>query len=194
MAPVLKSHIPDVAGDPDARDPRGSHGATLKLIALGLADSANEDGTGAHPGIRDLAQFAQCHPSTVVRGLRALVALGLIEQTDPGGPGTCATYRVHVERFTDAMPRRYLRTLPRAPRAREAERAAQAREARASEAREARASEARSYVPPSVTNCGADAATSAPPRAIPPWRAAGITRDVWLEQQRRAQWGTETWT
>jgi hypothetical protein len=190
MAPVLRATLPDIPGTPDHP---GTTGQTLKLVALALADSANEDGTGARPGVRTAALFAQVHTSTVVRALAYLVELGAVTLTDPGGPGRCATYTVHVGWFHEQIDRpRDRRSCPpsRAPYAQGA-RAPHAREARAPDAREARAPDARSYVPPSVTSRGAadDAADIAPPspeRAAAIWRRA---RDAARGDRRRRYGG-----
>lgn len=53
-----------------------------KLVLIALADSANDDGTGAFPGVSTIAEYANCDPRTVRRQLAALEAEGLISRGD----------------------------------------------------------------------------------------------------------------
>ena len=160
MAPALRAYVPDLSIIPGCD--RGSDGLTMKIVLLGLADGANEDGTNTHPGVRTLAEFAQCHTATVVRALRGLEHLGAIHKTAPGGPGICATYTVNLEWVAaQSLRASETRKQPSAPRA---------RKARAPEARSSRAPEARSSVLPSDTSCPAASSDhDAPNGYVPPW-------------------------
>lgn len=148
MAPVLRAQLPDIPGGPDGK---GTTAQTLKLVSLALADAANEDGTGARPGVRTMAQFAQCHTDTVCRAIAHLVDLGAIELESPSGVGKAATYTVHTDWYTvRATLAGTRRPGPvRGPAAQDDD-AAQPREARGPEPRKARGPEPRSYVPTSL--------------------------------------------
>ncbi len=52
------------------------------LVLIGLADHANDDGTGAFPSVRTLAGYARCTPRTVQAKLRVLEAASLIRRGD----------------------------------------------------------------------------------------------------------------
>ena len=173
MAPVLRAQFPDIAGT--AHD-KGCLGTTLKLICLGLADAANEDGSGAHPGIRRLADFAQCCPDTAVRALHHLVQIGAITQTgDAQPPKLAATYRVNLGWVELAVCTRH-----RASQPRDTERASQPRGSRGPEPRGSRGPEPRSSVPPSIRPADEDVGGSVPTQ--PPWQRQGISQAEWLRR------------
>lgn len=64
--------------------------AQTVLVLIGLADNANDDGTGSWPAVSTLAQRARCHPRTVQRHLQALKAAHLIRE---GNQALVAGYR-----------------------------------------------------------------------------------------------------
>lgn len=55
------------------------------LVLIGLADHANDDGTGARPAVSKLADYARCSSRSVQNKLRVLVELGLIWPGDQRG-------------------------------------------------------------------------------------------------------------
>jgi hypothetical protein len=57
------------------------------LVALKLADHANDDGTHVYPAKASIARLAQCSESTVQNALRAFRDCGLLEVVRPGGQG-----------------------------------------------------------------------------------------------------------
>lgn len=63
---------------------------TSTLVLIALADSANDDGTGAWPAIATLAERARCSTRSVQRHLRALSEAGLIRE---GNQELVAGYR-----------------------------------------------------------------------------------------------------
>lgn len=163
MAPVLKANMPALKG---AEGNKGATSQILKLVALALADSANEDGTDSHPGVRSIAETAQCHTATAVRALRHLVDLGAITQTEPGGPRRKAVYTVHAEWFVARVGReKDRRTLP-------ALRAPDAQEECASQTRAARAPQTRSSARPRGAHLR-------PVPSVTP--APGAVDDAWFE-------------
>ena len=178
MAPTLRATFPDVLahdGHP------GSLGTTLKLVALGLADGANEDGTGAHPGVRTLALFAQCHTATVVRALAALVELGAISLEREAHASRPASYAVNVGWMYAHTPEPHR---PRHPRAHGARAETNDPHARGSahQMRAPRADLVRAIPffpflrPPTKPLC-----TRPTP---PPWVIRGISHSAWLDEQR----------
>lgn len=56
-----------------------------KLIALEMADKANDDGTSMYPSHEHLAAVAECHTKTVSRTLKEWVELNLFYITHPNG-------------------------------------------------------------------------------------------------------------
>lgn len=52
------------------------------LVLIGLADHANDDGSGARPAVAILAEYARCSPRSVQNKLRLLEELGLIWRGD----------------------------------------------------------------------------------------------------------------
>ncbi|WNM72833.1 helix-turn-helix DNA binding domain protein [Arthrobacter phage RedFox] len=52
------------------------------LVLIGLADHANDDGTGARPSVAVLAEYARCSARSVQRKLRDLEECGLIVRGD----------------------------------------------------------------------------------------------------------------
>ncbi len=52
------------------------------LVLIGLADHADDDGTGAFPSVRTLASYARCTTRTVQAKLRVLEAVCLIRRGD----------------------------------------------------------------------------------------------------------------
>jgi len=175
MAPVLRAYVPDLSIIPGAR--YGCSGLVMKVVLLGLADSAHADGTNSHPGTRVLAEFAQCHTDTVTIALRGLEHLGAIHKTAPGGPGRCATYTVDMiwvvaQSLCAGDPR-------------EESTAGHPRKARGSDPRKARGSDPRSSVLPSVTSYdGADQTDETGPSrpSAPPWIGLNMTKDEWIAQ------------
>ena len=66
--------------DPTAR--RGCSADTLMLVMLCVTNRANDDGSGTHPGVREIAEYAQRHTDTVVIALAHLRIDGfLIRET-----------------------------------------------------------------------------------------------------------------
>jgi hypothetical protein len=64
--------------------------AQTVLVLIGLADNANEDGTGSWPSVQTLAERARCSPRTVQRHLATLKTLHLIRE---GNQALVAGYR-----------------------------------------------------------------------------------------------------
>jgi hypothetical protein len=91
---VLEYPWRDVPAD-DRR--RGTRALVLRSVANALADSADNDGTGARPGIRTLARRAGVHTATAGTALEALIALGLVELERPTDGRHAARYRLAVD-------------------------------------------------------------------------------------------------
>lgn len=74
-------------------------------VLLALADHAEDNGTGAHPGVARLAWKTDLSESQVQRHLRALEQLGVIEAVAHvhGGRGHATEYSIHLEK---APPKR----------------------------------------------------------------------------------------
>jgi len=178
MAPALRAWFPDVAPHDDHD---GVRGKTLKLVMLGLADGANEDGTGARPGIRTLALFAQCHPETVVHALAALVALGAISLDRPAHSNRAATYTVDLNWLHERTAERHRPKTLRAGHPRAEPRTGNPRAARGSDPRAARGSDPRISVLPVSTSPDETVCTRPTP---PPWVVRGMSHLDWLREQR----------
>lgn len=63
-------------------------GGNLKVVLIGIANHAHEDGTNAYPSVRTLARYACCERSTVQRCLRRLEELEWIVPDGTGANGT----------------------------------------------------------------------------------------------------------
>lgn len=96
MAPALRAYVPDLARGTVPGNRYGVSGHVMKLVLIGLADAAGEDGTGARPGIRSLALHAQCTLDTAGMALRGLEHLGAIMRTDRSGPGRNARWTINL--------------------------------------------------------------------------------------------------
>jgi hypothetical protein len=94
---VGNHRFPDVGPGPGRRC--GVTGKTIKLVALCIANKANDDGANAHPSIRQLADWAQCHTATAGRAVHALVELGYLEVTAPGTERLATTYAFNRDAF-----------------------------------------------------------------------------------------------
>ena len=72
-------------------------GPRRKIIALKLADHANDDGAGIYPSIDRIAREAETSRSSVERTLRAFIRDGLLVVVVPGGGRRKPThYRMHL--------------------------------------------------------------------------------------------------
>lgn len=89
VSAVLAAKLPDVDAAPDLdRAARyGCSGRVLKLLLLGLADRADDNGANAWPGIRELSRVAMCSLDTVRVGLAHLQLLGLAYRVDHPADG-----------------------------------------------------------------------------------------------------------
>lgn len=63
-------------------------GGTAKIVVVGLADRATEDGRDAYPSVRTLARYANCSDRTVHRALRQLEKDGWIARDGVSRYGT----------------------------------------------------------------------------------------------------------
>lgn len=61
--------------------------ATLKAVAVALADHASHDGSSVYPSVRLLAKKVECADRTVQRCLRTLESLGILAIVSKGGRG-----------------------------------------------------------------------------------------------------------
>lgn len=68
--------------------------AQAKMVLLGLADHASNDGSDAWPSVATLAQYAECSERTVQRHLHSLVDAGLIQVQRESDRRTPTTYAV----------------------------------------------------------------------------------------------------
>jgi len=68
------------------------------LVALKLADYANDDGANVYPARASIARLAQCSESTVKAVLRAFRDIGLLHVVEEGGKGPKSTtkYTFHM--------------------------------------------------------------------------------------------------
>lgn len=83
-----------------------------KLVALALADWANDDGGSIRPSIATVAKKTSSSESQARRTIRKLETSGILSiEANPNGgaPGSTRHYRMHVDRLpttgTDATPR-----------------------------------------------------------------------------------------
>lgn len=69
------------------------------LIALKLADHANDEGANVYPSKSRIAEQAQCSESTVKNALRAFRDCGILRVTKKGGngPGSTTIYEINVD-------------------------------------------------------------------------------------------------
>lgn len=79
-------------------------GTQAKLVLIGLADHARADGTEARPGVKTLAQYAECSERTVQRHLTALVREGIISVDRKGGGRRATAYRIHLRELAALRP------------------------------------------------------------------------------------------
>lgn len=68
------------------------------LVALKLADHANDEGTNCYPSRSRIAELTQCSESTVKNALRAFREIGLLHVIEEGGKGPKSTtkYAFHM--------------------------------------------------------------------------------------------------
>jgi hypothetical protein len=71
-----------------------------KAVLLALADRAADDGTGAWPSVRTIADEVELGKRTTDAVLAALKAEGLIEEQAPPGQHRPRTWRLHLARIT----------------------------------------------------------------------------------------------
>jgi DNA-binding transcriptional ArsR family regulator len=78
--------------------------ATLKAVALKLADYANDDGGSIFPALETVALHTEVSKSTVQRSVRALLEMGVltIEREGGKGPGSTTRYRFDLARLSAA--------------------------------------------------------------------------------------------
>lgn len=79
-------------------------GTQAKMVLLGLADHAHADGREARPGVRTLAQYAECSERTVQRHLRSLEDAGFISLQRAGGGRNPKTYAISLPELAALRP------------------------------------------------------------------------------------------
>lgn len=75
-----------------------------RLVMISLANHASVDGSNAYPSISTIAREARCGESTVRHSIKALIALGEIEDVGTGPRGTNC-FRINMVQRDDASVR-----------------------------------------------------------------------------------------
>ncbi len=93
--------------------------SSVKLVAVRLADYANDDGSNVYPGVERLADECGISQRSVQRHLRHFENLGIlvVVANAGGGRGRATEFRIDVERVTQlCRPLKNKRVTPRAQR------------------------------------------------------------------------------
>jgi hypothetical protein len=81
-------------------------GTQAKMILLGLAEHARNDGSEAWPSVRTLAAYAECHERTVQRHLRTLEAAGLVRMQREARGSQPRCWKISLSALTALTPSR----------------------------------------------------------------------------------------
>lgn len=95
------------------QDLGGVRASTLRAVAVALADSADQSGQAARPGLRALARRAGIHTETAGRALQALCAAGLVHLTRPTDGRHPAQYALEVRALDPRTSSDEIRALAR---------------------------------------------------------------------------------
>lgn len=76
----------------------------LRLLALALADIADDDGFSIYPSVARMCWKTKCSERQVRNALRSLETMEILEQVEPARQHTPASYRFHVEKLPTRLP------------------------------------------------------------------------------------------
>jgi hypothetical protein len=78
--------------------------ASLKLVALALADWSNDEGGSLHPSMASIAQktgVSRCQAQRLVQEMKAAGVLSVVANQFGGDPGATPHYRLHLDALQD---------------------------------------------------------------------------------------------